>query len=177
MGNEIPSGANSNYFESLKNAGLSPNQLSRLDALNGVKNDRVIDKDVFTIANSIIQEVELKASDIGNAGLVQEVSDIMHGDIDVSQIGKEYEATPLTGITPETLMQGLHLSQDQIDALLELSYEMTGHENTIDRGIASAVICNVRKQPAPRGIPEDLNARIANILGGQEEQNNNQFGL
>lgn len=177
MGNDITSNAQSNnYYDTLTKAGLSSNQLSRLDALNGQKGGKVIDKDVFTIAQSILNNVELQGDIAKNSALIQEVMDIMHGDIDTSKINEEYQATPMTGISPDTLMQGLHLSQDQIDKLLALSTEMTGNENTIDRGIASAVICIVRGQPAPNGIPESLNTAIQEILGEQQKQNS-QFGF
>ena len=177
MSNEI--GGNlqaNNYYDTLKNAGLSSNQLSRLDTLNGTPNDKVINEDVFTIANSILKATPL-SDEIGqNQALVQEVMDIMHGDIDISQLKKEYQETPRSGIDPETLMNSLHLSEDQADKLMALSKELTGNENTVDRSIASAVICVVRGQQAPNGIPEDINNRILEILGGNQ-QVENQFGV
>ena len=176
MGNEVTNNAQNNYYDTLTKAGLSANQLKRLDALNSTKDDTIIDKDVFTIAQSVLNHVELTGEIGQNQALVQEVMDIMHGDIDISKIRDEYQATPMTGISPETLASGLHLSESQTEKLLALSKELTGNENTIDRGVASAVICIVRGQPAPNGIPEGINARIQEILGKQPKQNNS-FGF
>ncbi len=175
--NEIPKAkANDSNYDYLK-ARLSSGQLKKLDALNGTEGDEEIDNDVFTIAKSMIDRNELTGNVLQNSALVQQVSDIMRG-INMDGINEEFNSTPMTGVNPNTLRQGLNLTSEQTEKLLALSQELTGNNNTIDRGIVSAVICIVRGQPAPKRIPESINARIQAILGGEQtSKNGNTFGI
>ena len=165
------------YYAQLKSKNLSQGQLRQLDSLNGIVNDGVIEKDVFTIANSIIMGIPLEGDIAKNSALVSEVQSIMRGEVE-KNLAAQYEATPRATVDADLVEKFLALSPSQTQALVELSKSLNGGIEGIDRKVLNVARAIVEQKTIQ--CDEGLWQQISDILQGSPSVanlENRQFGL
>ena len=166
------------YYAQLASKNLSTDQLRHLDALNGALNDRTIDKDVFTIADSIIKGVPLEGEICANSALINQVQKIMRGEFKQELIEQWGETPRGNTVEPNTVRQFLCLSADQTEALTELSASRNGGIQGIDKQVFIIAESIVNQKPIQ--CDEGLWQQISEILQGPPPEPrglNRQFGL
>ena len=121
--------------------------------------------------------IPLEGEIAANSALVSEVQSIMHGDVE-RELREQYNATPRPTVDAKLVEKFLALSPSQTQALVELSKDLNGGLEGIDRqvmGIAHSIV----EQRMIR-CDEGLWQQVSDILQGAPPEDNpevRQFGV
>ena len=163
------------YFQELRALNLSSDQLRQLDNLNSNIGDRVVDKDVFTIAKSIIDGVPMDSNLGRNSALVEQVQMILRGQ---GEVAEQFNQTPRGNTAdPELVQKILGLSEEQTEALVNLSSSINNGIEGIDKQVFLIAESIVNMHPIK--CDEALWNTVSGILQSEPPQPRNlsQFGI